>query len=62
VPENNIGEGAIRVQAPATILLVNAAGGPDNLSRALSGGKLRVHTITPSGLPKIWPACSRTGP
>jgi Mg-chelatase subunit ChlD len=52
VPENNIGEGAIRVQAPATILLVNATGGPDNFSRALSAGKLRVHTIVPSSLPK----------
>ena len=52
VPENNVGVGAIRVQAPATILLVNATGGPDNLSRALGAGKLRVHTITPSKLPK----------
>ena len=52
VPENNLGEGAIRVQAPATILLVNATGGPDNLSRALGAGKLRVHTIAASSLPK----------
>ena len=52
VPENNVGEGAIRVQAPATILLVNATGGADNLSRALGAGKLRVHTIAPSSLPK----------
>jgi len=52
VPENNVGEGAIRVQAPATILLVNASGGPDNLSRALGAGKLRVQTIAPSNLPK----------
>ena len=52
VPENNVGEGAIRVQAPATILLVNATGGPDNLSRALGAGKLRVHTIAASSLPK----------
>ena len=52
VPENNVGEGAIRVQAPATILLVNAAGGPDNLSRALGAGKLRVQTVAASSLPK----------
>jgi Mg-chelatase subunit ChlD len=52
VPENNLGEGAVRVQAPATILLVNAGGGPDNLSRALSAGKLRVTTIAPSAMPK----------
>jgi uncharacterized membrane protein len=52
VPENNLGEGAIRVQAPAAILLVNATGAADNLSRALSAGKLRVHTIAASNLPK----------
>ena len=52
VPENNVGEGAIRVQAPATILLVNATGGPDNLSRALAAGKLRIQTIAASSLPK----------
>ena len=52
VPENNLGEGAIRVQAPATILLVNAGGGPDNLSRALGAGKLRVHTVSAENLPK----------
>ena len=34
VPENNVGDGAVRVEAPATILLVNASGRPDNLSRA----------------------------
>jgi Mg-chelatase subunit ChlD len=51
VPENNRGDGALRVDAPATILLVNASGRPDNLSRALSAGKLRVRTITPSALP-----------
>ena len=55
VPENDIGEGAVRVQAPATILLVNASGGPDNLSRALSAGKLHVKTTTPSGLPHDLP-------
>jgi hypothetical protein len=52
VPENNIGEGALRVQAPATTLLVNASGGPDNLSRALSAAKLRVTTTTPSAMPR----------
>jgi Mg-chelatase subunit ChlD len=51
VPENNLGDGAVRVEAPATILLVNAGGAPDNLSRALSSGKLRVKTVTPSSLP-----------
>ena len=52
VPENNIGDGAVRVQAPATILLVNASGGPDNFSRALSAGKLDVRTITPAAMPQ----------
>jgi hypothetical protein len=52
VPENNTGEGAVRVQAPATTLLVNATGGPDNLSRALSSAKLRVTTTTPSAMPR----------
>jgi Mg-chelatase subunit ChlD len=51
VPENNRGDGAVRVEAPATILLINASGRPDNLSRALSAGKLRVRTIMPSALP-----------
>ena len=52
VPDNNVGNGAVRVDPPATILLVNASGGPDNLSRALSAGKLRVDTIAPSAFPK----------
>ena len=52
VPENNRGEGAVRVQAPPAILLVNATGGPDNLSRALAAGKLRVQTIAASKVPK----------
>ena len=52
VPENNRGDGAVRVQAPATILLVNATGQPDNLSRALAAGKLRVQIATAAGLPK----------
>jgi Mg-chelatase subunit ChlD len=51
VPENNLGEGAVRVDAPATLLLVNASGQPDNLSRALTAGKLRVATIAPSAMP-----------
>src|SRR6185436_9221800 len=38
VPENNLGDGAVRVQAPATILLVNATGSSDNLSRAMTSG------------------------
>jgi hypothetical protein len=52
VPENNTGDGAVRVEAPATILLVNASGAQDNLSRALSAGKLRVQIVTPSTLPR----------
>ena len=52
VPDNNVGNGAVRVDPPATILLVNASGGPDNLSRALSAGKLRVDTIGPAAFPK----------
>jgi Mg-chelatase subunit ChlD len=52
VPENNIGEGALRVQAPAATLLVNASGGPDNFSRALSAARLRVTTTTPAAMPR----------
>ena len=52
VPENNVGVGAVRVEAPATILVVNASGRPDNLSRALESGKLAVSTVTPSALPR----------
>lgn len=52
VPENNVGDGAVRVQAPATVLLVNPSGRPDNLSRALAAGKLNVHTAPPSALPR----------
>ncbi|HEX5110403.1 MAG TPA: vWA domain-containing protein [Vicinamibacterales bacterium] len=51
VPENNVGEGAVRVEAPAALLLVNATGTPDNLSRALASGKLRVTTATPAQVP-----------
>jgi len=51
VPENNSGSGAVRVEAPATILLVNASGMPDNLSRALAAGKLNVHITTAKALP-----------
>ncbi len=56
VPENNRGAGAVRVDAPATILLVNASGQPDNFSRALAAGKLRVHTVKPSDMPRGLPA------
>jgi Mg-chelatase subunit ChlD len=52
VPENNIGTGALRVEAPPTILLVNAGGGPDNFSRALGSGKLRVQTVGAHSLPQ----------
>lgn len=52
VPGNNLGNGAVRIEAPATILLVNQSGGPDNLSRALGSGKLRVQTVTPAAVPR----------
>ena len=52
IPENNRGDGAVRVEAPATILLVNATGNPDNLSRALQSGKMRVKIVAPSALPQ----------
>jgi Mg-chelatase subunit ChlD len=52
VPENNVGNGAVRVEAAATILVVNASGQPDNLSRALASGKLAVRTAKPSELPR----------
>jgi hypothetical protein len=55
VPENNVGEGAVRVQAPATLLIVNGHGGPDNLSRAMTAGKLRVVTTRPDTMPKDLP-------
>ena len=51
VPENNFGNSAVRVQAPATILLVNATGGTDNLSRALAAAKMHVQTVSPVALP-----------
>ena len=51
VPENNAGEGAVRVEAPAALLLVNASGRPDNLARALSAGKLRVDTVAAPAMP-----------
>jgi uncharacterized membrane protein len=47
VPQNNIGSGAVRVDAPASILLVNSTGAADNLSRALSAGGIPV-TIVPA--------------
>ncbi|HYR84036.1 MAG TPA: VWA domain-containing protein [Terriglobia bacterium] len=52
VPENNFGNAAVRVQAPETILLVNATGRTDNLSRALAAAKLRVHTVPAASLPR----------
>ena len=52
VPENNAGSSAVRVEAPAAILVVNSSGAPDNLSRALSAGKLNVKTTTARALPK----------
>jgi uncharacterized membrane protein len=52
VPENNRGEGAVRVEAPAAILLVNATGRPGNLSRALEAGRLRVQTMAPAAMPR----------
>ena len=51
IPENNAGEGAVRVDAPAALLLVNASGRADNLGRALAAGKLRVDTIAASAMP-----------
>lgn len=51
IPENNIGEAAVNVAAPSAILLVNASGKPDNLSRALATGKLPVRIVTPAQLP-----------
>jgi uncharacterized membrane protein len=52
VPENNHGDGAVRVEAPATLLLVNATGREDNFSRALSAAKLRVQIVTPPAVPQ----------
>ena len=52
VPENNIGTSAVRVAAPAAILLVNSSGQPDNLSRALAAGKLNVRTVAVNALPR----------
>ena len=52
VPENNVGDATVRVEAPAAILLVNASGRPDNFARALQAGKLRVVTTTPAAMPR----------
>jgi hypothetical protein len=52
VPENNVGIAAARAEAPATVLLVNATGGPDNFSRALAAGGLNVTTATPRTMPR----------
>jgi Mg-chelatase subunit ChlD len=52
IPQNNLGEGAVRVEAPASILLVNASGSADNLSRALAAGGIPVTTMRPSDMPR----------
>jgi Mg-chelatase subunit ChlD/uncharacterized membrane protein len=59
VPENNTGEGAVRVEAPATLLLVNNRGTADNLSRALAAGRLRVDTAPAATMPRTLEALSR---
>jgi Mg-chelatase subunit ChlD len=51
VPENNIGNAAVRVEAPATLLLVNASGAADNFSRALAASRLRVQITSPQAMP-----------
>jgi Mg-chelatase subunit ChlD len=51
VPENNAGDGAVRVEAPATILLVNDSGTPGNLGRAFAAGGIPVTTVRPSAVP-----------
>ena len=52
VPQNNIGNGAVRVEAPASILLVNSSGGPDNLSRALAAGSIPVTIVSAAHVPR----------
>jgi Mg-chelatase subunit ChlD len=51
IPENNIGSGAVRVEAPAALLLVNTSGNEDNFSRALAASKLHVQIRRPETLP-----------
>jgi Mg-chelatase subunit ChlD len=52
IPENNIGDGAVRIEAPASLLVVNGAGTPGNLSRAVSAGGIPVTTVAPSAFPR----------
>jgi len=52
VPQNNIGNGAVRVEAPASILLVNTTGAGDNLSRALAAGSIPVTIVSAANVPR----------
>ena len=52
VPQNNIGNGAVRIEAPASVLLVNSTGAPDNLSRALAAGGIPVTIVPPAKVPQ----------
>ena len=52
IPQNNVGNGAVRVEAPASILLVNGSGGPDNLSRALAAGSIPVTIVAATNVPR----------
>ena len=52
IPQNNLGDGAVRVEAPASILLVNSTGTPDNLVRALAAGGIPVTAIRPTDIPQ----------
>jgi Mg-chelatase subunit ChlD len=52
VPQNNVGNGAVRVEAPASILLVNSTGAPDNLSLALAAGGIPVTVVSAASVPR----------
>jgi Mg-chelatase subunit ChlD/uncharacterized membrane protein len=52
VPQNNIGNGAVRVEAPASVLLVNGSGAADNLSRALTAGSIPVTIVSAANVPR----------
>ena len=52
VPQNNVGNSAVRVEAPASILLVNSTGAPDNLSRALAAGGIPVTIVPAADVPR----------
>jgi uncharacterized membrane protein len=52
VPENNVGDAALRVEAPASILLVNTSGTPGNLGTALAAGGVPVTVVTPAEMPR----------